>query len=409
MTPQDGAAAFSQAAIVAPSPTEEADAAVEALRRMSVREHVKRILPEDDDHHFSLQFWGNGFMDMYEDRFLDLENHTVARRLAVNRQLGLKSNRKPGEPLPQMRWEHCRLTAAINIAIGLHRGLPFKLIANLALAGLLHDFGHSAFGHDADNALVNLCGYSGHERRGLKIVQTDEEIHRVLELCGVDLADVLTVMAETGPFGMVQSLADTLSYVEIDCRVIDIDLSDDFIWQVIKPITYVGDSTVSVRNTGPIQRLLDVRACMYQQLYRSLRGKIYNAAFAQVLKFAFTVGALQPEMVVNGTDDQVIGALRNMFNRGFRVAKWIRSCWKIVNGYMKELKRWESHSFATSDEFEQAARKMQFEGVLLVPYYDFGRKVVSVTTPDGTVHNLRAQVNFQMPVDNLYYILVFKG
>lgn len=184
------------------------------------------------------------------------------------------------------RAEHSIAAAGQGLAIAQQFELSFKQCQLLVAALLLHDIGHAWFSHRGEHLIAPYTG--GHEQVGYKLVREDAEIRAVLEAFGLNVEEVIEIMAEKGPLGTIQSIADSL-YLVLDSHALGYD---DFGFDEARRLIHLGlrgidNESLLVNDVALIRGFLNARRQRYIDSYLSLatrrRSAVLNALMEMVI------------------------------------------------------------------------------------------------------------------------------
>jgi len=245
-------------------------------------------------------------------------------RLHELRQLGGKTApAKAGElgpfalePVIHSRFDHSELLASLVLLAASRIGVPVEKAKASVAAAWLHDSGHSAFSHIGDELLLSR-GYPDHEERSIALLQNSLEIREVFAREGVDAEEVAELIREQGPYGTIQSMADTLSYLVFDSHAVGAPAYPDHGREVIEDIRGIdaARSELIVGHEKPWQEMLEVRAQMMKHVYYHPKNKAAEAALQQLLRRALEGGYIQPEEIERGTDMPLHFKLQSLIQR----------------------------------------------------------------------------------------------
>lgn len=357
-----------------------------------------------------------------EEAIRDLEDSPALSRLHGLQQFGIK--RDPGRvrtaqgevvvtaPYLHTRGMHVRLVASHAIACASTLDLPFRDVATVAMAGYLHDVGHSAFSHDADHFLVRR-GRPSHEARGLAIVARDQDIHETLSLLPITRADVESAMQERGETGELLKICDTAAYVLHDGLMTGTPPRTTA-WQIMKSLEAVSRIGIcKIRDPAPLQNLLIARAELSRDVYYTFANKLAAAALHIVLDGLERLGLLTYEDLEAGTDGSIERRFTRVFNNpDVSVPSALHSASRLAHGVLSELHAWTEHRFPSKEAMHAFLGQRSPEAVrtaILVEPFDFTKKEIAVRLRSGHIDYLRAPAALLTPTDKLWFVFLHQG
>lgn len=181
----------------------------------------------------------------------------------------------------------------------------------LRIAALLHDIGHCAFSHTADEILIKE-GYS-HEKNSSRII-TKSKISDILKNHGINPAGISELADGEGNLGKIISS-------EIDVDKMDYLIRDSYYagvaYGVIDPERIIygtkvvdGEIVIGKGSIEAVESLLISRNLMYQTVYRHHTKRIAEAMFRHAIE-SLLKHNIDYEEFMRMDDIDLIHALRN--------------------------------------------------------------------------------------------------
>ncbi len=324
------------------------------------------------------------------------------------------------------RFQHSELLAEQSVLSGVVLGLGLRELSLLYCGAMLHDAGHSAFGHAGDELLIRN-GRPGHEERSREILQ-DKEVKLQMKSMCLDVDDIFDVIKERGVLGTLQKIFDTLSYLVLDSGMMFEDLYENSGADVIRSIVGIDDETVVVSDLAPIQQMLDNRAYMAQQIYYGTTGKMIDESIRKLLSISFRRGLLDIEELEHAGDHQLRMKLQSMVQRDPGAAMFggrydeqgklytdtpLKDCkdlYSMMNGFFN-CETWIQYSYSPDeldkiDEFFFRNRNNNkiIEQAFVVGPFDYTKKKLTAKTVDGRMHELKCE-NIELRPEDRQHIL----
>jgi len=308
----------------------ESEAKVKAFLReqgiIPAEERMKEIaasLPPEEQER-----WG-----AYEEALRPLQESLKklpeVERLHSLRQLGRKMAPAKEEELGpyakrgvlHTRFHHSEFLAECVLLAASRISMPVEKAKACVMAAWLHDIGHSAFSHTGDELLLSK-GYPDHEERSKKHLRESPEIQAILQAEGINANEVSELISEEGPYGTLQSMADTLSYLVFDTHAAGAPAYPDHGREVLADIRGIdeGRNRLIVLREEPWQDMLEVRALMMKHVYYHPRNKLLDQALQQLLRKAVDGGHISLDEIENGSDDLLMYKLQSLVQRNEGVA-----------------------------------------------------------------------------------------
>ncbi|NQV90422.1 HD domain-containing protein [Candidatus Uhrbacteria bacterium] len=240
----------------------------------------------------------------HKEGILHLLESPLVRRLTGLAQMGVKLI--AGRFVTQYhRLAHSSHVGVIGGTLALRLKASDQETLTILIAGLLHDLGHSAFAHDGERALKwerNWC----HERAGKQKIREDPQIRQALELMNIDPEMVIRIISEEGRLGMIQNIADTLAYILDDGRLAGVEANQDLVQRIAESFLSLDlERGFQVRDSGPLQELLDHRARLGAEIYHLFNNQLIQKSLLHLLFDAIRSRRLSLDLIETGVDAQV--------------------------------------------------------------------------------------------------------
>lgn len=307
------------------------------------------------------------------------------------------------------RWTHSKHVASYAIALGIKLKIPHADILVSALAACLHDVGHAAFSHDGDYMLTPN-GFPSHEERGMRIIRTDFSIRRVLRAAGVDPEHVISVVAEEGRAGRIQSLMDTAAYVQLDSQMVGLPVPSTYATDIIDSIDGITAHSYLVNRVTPLSWVMTRRGELGRKVYFAPENKLYAAALACVLQTLYRRKELTLDDVADSDDDGIAQVIAEVMHRP-RVPPWLRSASALTLDTLSELSAWSCRRFATTLALAAYRERLTDDArdscIVLVPRDFTSTKSLSVVSGGLTV-TLAAPKTLLRDSDCFFYAFVYQ-
>ncbi len=223
------------------------------------------------------------------------------------------------KPTVHNRFQHSELLSHLSMTIGLRLQLPQQDVLAMMLAGWLHDSGHTAFAHAGEDALNDIFKKNprfDHEQ----ISHTHVDSTDIQEICtklNINSQSVHDIIDEEGVLGTLQSACDTLSYLLLDLsetgRENLFTLEDaKHILETIQEVgIFDGEQMLVVSSIEPWQKLLDIRAMMYREVYHSFAARIADKALSLLLSHAADKHLIEESTIIQGHDRELVVTLHS--------------------------------------------------------------------------------------------------
>jgi hypothetical protein len=373
----------------------------------------------------------------------DLRDCTAVLRLSGLHTFGIKADPRESRsyatgchetavvtaPYGHDRWTHSTAVAATMAALCLRLDIARERMAVAVLGALLHDVGHSAFSHDGDELLV-AKGWPNHEVRGQDLVRADADIVESLAMAGATPDGVVAVMAERGPLGALQKVADTLGYVMLDAAITGMGDLTDLARRLLAATKDVHeDGTVGATDAAPYKELVHWRGVLSRDVYYHLRSMVAAAALQRFLNYLAETDALPLARIAHDTDAGIHRELSFRLNRPpnavgrrwmtyldipatpLELPTWAASLWAIANGAFAELEHWEYRGFPTQHDLDAWLATLPVPAlatVFVAVPYDYLRKSYRVRLPDGAITHIVADEALRSPESTQWTAFVFR-
>ncbi len=359
----------------------------------------------------------------------DLELCPMVNRMIGLHQFGIKTDvmsagfaadsngsvsQVTSSPFLYSRFEHSRFTAAIMVIFGLKLGFDFHNIMVGALAALLHDIGHPAFGHDIDDLLVSL-GRPTHEDRGIQIIRSDADIQESFSLVGVSVDEVVAVIKEQGALGRLQSIADTLSYVVMDSNIVPNlpDVPVSFIWELAEAIESVDADRFFVKTAEPLRKLVVCRADMFRDFYVAPLHRIAAHSLRNFYKITIELGMLKPRDFEEGTDATIKITLTKKIQEARAAGllpRWFSTVHSLAFGFFDEINRWRRLSFDEQTDAMALLNRLkpdELATAVVIEPFDYRRKAYPVVDNAGRCFEVQAPESHLSDEHKGWYVLYY--
>jgi hypothetical protein len=263
---------------------------------------------------------------------------------------------------------HSLTVAAHALALGVKAECSEEDLLRLVLAALCHDLGHPALGHDADDLLVEL-GRPSHEARGMELILRDSQLGTIFRFCGVEPREIAEIVQEKSRLGRILSLADTLGYLRLDTRMMQIPLEDDFGSEVVNAFLGTTDDALIVGDASPFERILEVRASMYSQVYCQETASAVKAFFRQTAKTLLELGILTYDELESGVDASLLRRMTRLVEKGSSEIPVLNDAWKVVLDVRSLDRLWKRHIAS-----EDSTRTSLDQGRIVIQRPDCAKK-----------------------------------
>jgi len=329
--------------------------------------------------------------------------------LNTRRQHGLKGIGGFAEIMPIDRFQHSRVVSAMALLLALKIGLSSNEALEAWEAGLSHDRAHLAYSHTVEELMVELFGLETHEERGISIMLNDRHLQAYYFKNGLSVNNVRLAMLERSKF-VLQSIADTASYVEHDGLLLSEPIPTNFLWNIIASVEGVSNGWISVNDLTQFNEVLCLRAKFHQIFYSSLRGRICDAAATTVFKYALDRKIITSNDIMAETDQFIDSKFLAMRRGEIKVPDWICSLLDIMRGDLQLLEEWNAEAFQDETLFNErvaylGSRRLDY---VAVKVRKFDSKTIKVIGPNGHRIVLKASVLYG-ELDNTYFVYSFKS
>jgi len=378
------------------------------LLSLSSISHIKRILksaPRGDDVTSKARHLLKKHAKFMKEREVEISKTILNTR----RQHGLKGIGGFAEIMPIDRFQHSRVVSAMALLLALKIGLSSNEALEAWEAGLSHDRAHLAYSHTVEELMVELFGLETHEERGISIMLNDRHLQAYYFKNGLSVNNVRLAMLERSKF-VLQSIADTASYVEHDGLLLSEPIPTNFLWNIIASVEGVSNGWISVNDLTQFNEVLCLRAKFHQIFYSSLRGRICDAAATTVFKYALDRKIITSNDIMAETDQFIDSKFLAMRRGEIKVPDWICSLLDIMRGDLQLLEEWNAEAFQDETLFNErvaylGSRRLDY---VAVKVRKFDSKTIKVIGPNGHLIVLKASVLYG-ELDNTYFVYSFKS
>lgn len=366
------------------------------------------------------------FLRRYGPAIQDLSFCPMVNRLVGRRAFGIKGDprlfvdvvvgfreavRVVSSSYPHDRWVHSQYVAAHGLILALRLHFSQRECVHVVFAGLLHDLGHPAFGHDIDQLLI-ARGRLSHEERGLRWVSEDPDIAESLTLADLTPADVLPAMAEKGPLGTLQKLADTLGYLVLDTEVLGIPLGFGYARRLIDALWDIEEQHLITRAPELFREFLDIRAVMYRDVYYRSSHNIAAAFLCKVMEHLIDTEILSLTALEEDAEQFLETWLAPYFNGRADVPLWIHSAWLVAHAMQAELKHWRWQRQESVTDAEAARTRLpttEVPSMVCIAPIDYTGKTLHVRLPHGDPQTLRASSELRSEFCRQWHTFSYDG
>lgn len=378
------------------------------LMQMTCEEHVYRIIGDDDE----LRERAETVFKLLREFVLWLEQEPLVHRLSGLRQLSLHRDRN-GSLYPHNRLQHSRMVAANAIVFALMRKASLVEVATCYFAAMLHDVGHSAWSHQMDEFLVHH-GVPNHETRGQTRIAQDPRFVNIFKSTNVESGNVVQVMKEAGEFGMCQSLADTLAYVELDSHLVGKPIPEQFAFALITSVIGVRKRNdrflYEMSDSTMVQELLNRRAKLHHDVYGGGLADFFVEGVKHLMNWLVKQRLMTLVDFVEMADAELDARLAFVMS-GEDAPKWIASIYKILQGNKDEVDvSWMKNAFDSKFDFEQFCQERhsyRHNDFMAIRPFSAGSKSLSVFV-NGRESHLRGSVPLVHPDKLKYRVYTYK-
>jgi len=257
-------------------------------------------------------------------------------------------------------------------------------------------------------------GHPNHEERGIKVIQTDEDIHESFDLAEVETDDVVRVIREEGLLGQLMSVADTLSYVVLDSHVTPLvsTIPFELIWQVVGSIDGVEDDRYRVSSIDPLLKLVWHRADLYRDLYAAYPNRISAFVLRNFYRATIELNVFSAQDFIQGTDGDIKMLLPFKLQDPqvqARLPDWFSAVRDMAFGFFWTPDRWQ-HLRLNSEVKARAVlnrlNQSELDTSVLIPPFDYRRKTYRVIElVDGDKVDLQAPESHVTGEHLLWHVL----
>ena len=375
-----------------------------------------------------LQVRAHAFFERFGPAFDDLELCASVNRMLGLPQFGIKADllqaqyisgpdgithQVTSSPSLHTRTHHCCFTAAIMIAFGLRLNLDEHDIATGAFGALLHDIGHSAFGHDMDDILVKM-GRPSHEERGYRIIRLDPDVQESFEMARVDTEEVIAVIEEHGQLGRLENIADTLSYVVLDSQVMNMQpkANLEFVWQLIKSVQGIKGKQYLVDDLEPLRKLVLWRADLFRDVYATAHNRIAAHVLRNFYQTTIELGMFSLRDFESGTDSEIKMRLPYAVQQHDQLPTWFSELTGLAFGFFDQLSCWQQRACESEAEAQRVLNSLDrkvLDTAFVITPSDYRRKTYQAITPDGQVHDVQAPASHVSEFYKKWYVMYLPG
>ncbi|MFH1247361.1 MAG: HD domain-containing protein [Candidatus Micrarchaeota archaeon] len=211
------------------------------------------------------------------------------------------------------RHSHSLGTMHLTGRIGKRLGLPAKTIAELRVAALVHDIGHVAFSHGADQILKRKLGVS-HEELGIQRMR-DAGLHTLIEKHGLDFEQVAKYMRGEGLGQIITEYADRMDYLQRDGlnTAVRPQLQKQVkltVEEIIRNLKlHKGNLCVAAEGEDALKKFADIRTLFYSQIYFHPLSMLTRHFLRRALETGSRKGIITVKDLLERSDDIILSEL----------------------------------------------------------------------------------------------------
>lgn len=208
------------------------------------------------------------------------------QRLNTIKQLGFTYLVFPGAT--HSRFEHSLGTYYLAREASTRLGLGEEEVANVALAGLLHDIGHSPFSHSLEDAMTKIYG-KDHLGVTIDIIEGRTPENEISDSIGDHKREIVKILkGEAGVLSRIISGngdVDQIDYLARDSYYTGVALGAVDIPRILRVLSVENkEFCVELKGLPSIEGLMVARMLMYRTVYRHKTSLIVSSLANDALK-----------------------------------------------------------------------------------------------------------------------------
>ncbi len=322
-------------------------------------------------------------------------------------------------PAFHSRYDHVALNAELAKVAAAQIRLSPPDAKSLVAGAWLHDVGHPAFCHIGDEVLKER-GELSHEQRADDIVRNSHEVRGILWSQDVDPSLVQKIVAESGRFGQLQKVLDTLSYLIVDAKMLRKQYCSDYGAELISDLRGLDprSGALQVGESYWWQEFLENRAEMMRDIYYHPDNRRLEEAKKQLLRLALKNRLLSTAELIDGRDQQILLKLQSLVQNdpgASRLSGRADSSTPLANtkdllalalGFF-DYHRWHHQQFFSQAEAERSLAGQPINNIeqsFIVPPFDYRQKQLLIQTPDGEQQIIKSNNVVLRPEDSLFTV-----